>query len=227
MKVLSTKILIQSQRALLPEGITVHEESLIQIEFGQGLVIDQHIQHAVFTSGNAVKAVFEANSQQPEASSFDNVYCVGQKTKKLLEEKGVEVVEVANNALELAEVLAERLEQGTEVWFYCGNIRNNDLPEVLAENGILVAEAIVYTTKFVETELDVDYDVVLFYSPSGVKSFLNNKELQITNYELPKVICIGATTASEAIEHFEEVYIAEETSVESVIEKLKENIISI
>lgn len=212
MKILSTKILTNAQKDLL-QGLDVTEQALIDISFGKNFQIDTQIVNAVFTSSNAVKAVFEKNENL--ATRFDNVYCVGLKTKTLLESFEVQVADVANNALELAKILVTKKIQ--DIHFYCGNIRNNDLPTIMAENGVLVTEYIVYQTKLIEQTFKEVFDVVLFYSPSGVTSYTKAKN----NCNI-KAICIGTTTVSEALDNFEEVYISDNTSVESVIDKMKE-----
>lgn len=212
MKILSTKIVTPIQKELL-SGFSVVEKAMISISFGEGFKVGERISHAVFTSANAVRSVFEKNKNKAE--SFQKVYCVGLKTKSLLEIFGVDVQEVANNALELGAILVAK--QIQDIHFYCGNLRNNDLPNVMAENGVLVTEYIVYKTELCEYTFNESFDAILFFSPSGVTSYVNGK-----NNCNAKAICIGVTTATEALDAFEEVYIADETTVASVIEKLKE-----
>lgn len=218
MKIVSTKKLNPKQRNLL-EGFDVEEVPMIAISFGENFKVDENILNAIFTSANSVKSVFEIH--KINAKWFDTVYCVGQKTKKLLEGYGLSVELSANNAFELAEMLAERFSSNTEdlseVNWFCGNLRNNDLPNILAENGVLVTEYLVYKTELCSVEVEEGFEAILFFSPSGVKSYLKKNKVNSK-----PVICIGATTATEAIEYFENVYIADETSVESVIEKVKE-----
>ncbi|MDO3695184.1 uroporphyrinogen-III synthase [Wenyingzhuangia sp. chi5] len=212
MKILSTKVLTNHQRDLLKE-FDVKEVSMIDISFGENFKVEENIPYAVFTSANAVRSVFEKNKNKAE--SFQKVYCVGLKTKSLLESFGVQVENVADNALALADILVAKKIQ--DIHFYCGNLRNNDLPNVMAENGVLVTEYIVYKTELCKHTFNESFDAILFFSPSGVTSYVKGK-----NNCNVKVICIGYTTATEALDAFEEVYVAEETSVESVIQKLKE-----
>ena len=54
----------------------------------------------------------------------------------------------------------------------------------------------------------------MFFSPSGVKSFYADNEI-----ENRPAFCIGKTTSSEAKKHTNNVFEAEKTTVESVIEK--------
>jgi uroporphyrinogen-III synthase len=60
--------------------------------------------------------------------------------------------------------------------FPCSNIRKEDLPDFMNENGIGLTEMILYRT--VASDLsdlsDVNYDILAFYSPSGIQSLLEN-----------------------------------------------------
>jgi uroporphyrinogen-III synthase len=142
------------------------------------------------------------------------VYCVGDKTAQFLEEKNVKVTVKANSAEELADeiLLNKNIE---ELYFFCGNLRRNELPEMLTENNIKVNEIEVYTTNFKPVKIKNTYDGVLFFSPSSVKSYLlKNTDTQSIAF------CIGNTTASEAIDDFENVFVADEPTVENVIESV-------
>lgn len=215
MKILSTKKLTESQQNLC-RGFEVEEVPMIKISFGENFKVDTSVTHAIFTSANSVKSVFEIH--QNKTDTFDTVYCVGNKTQYLLEKQGIKVDFVANNGVELAALLVDKFSKNTtdlkQVNWFCGNLRNNELPSILAENGVLVTEYLVYQTELIPQKLDKEYDAILFYSPSGIKSY--RKQNSVTNVP---VICIGVTTATEAIQHFENVYMADEISVESVIEK--------
>ena len=218
MRVLSTKKLSEKQKSQV-EGFTIDEIPMIRITYGDDFALEENIINAVFTSANSVRAVFE---NRPENCKwFHTVFCVGKKTKQLLEGYGLTVEVIANNALELAEVLAQRFSEQDEgikeISWFCGNLRNNDLPIIMAENGVLVTEYLVYKTEFIPKALEVDYDAVLFFSPSGIKSYLKKNQANSN-----PVVCIGNTTASEAIVFFDNVYMAEETTVESVLDKVKE-----
>ncbi|WP_139959265.1 uroporphyrinogen-III synthase [Flavicella sediminum] len=218
MKILVTKKLNTEQRNLLTD-FELEEVSMIDISFGENFKVEEKVEIAVFTSANSVRSVFSVHKNN--IAHFDTIYCVGQKTKYLLEEIGLQVALVANNAMELADALADRFSKDEnslkEISWFCGNLRNNDLPEIMAENGVLVTEYLVYETKYVPVKLETIFDAILFFSPSGVRSYLKENK---SNSK--PVICIGATTAIEAIQNFDNVYIADDTSVESVLEKVKE-----
>jgi len=218
MTILSTKILTDTQRELL-KGYVVKEVSMIDISFGTGFKITEKIENAVFTSANSVRSVFEIHKNKPDW--FGTVYCVGTKTQSLLEKNGVSVSVVANNAIELADVLVQQFTKDKsslkEINWFCGNLRNQDLPNIMAENGVLVTEYPVYQTNLSPEKVETASNAILFFSPSGVKSYLQKNKADHT-----PVICIGVTTATEAIQSFDNVYISDSQSVEGVIEKTKE-----
>lgn len=215
MKILSTKILTDTQRELLKE-YEVKEISMIDISFGTGFQISEKIENAVFTSANSVRSVFEIHKNKSDW--FGTVYCVGTKTQSLLEKNGISAAAVANNASELSEVLVQNFSKNQtsfkEINWFCGNLRNQDLPNIMAENGVLVTEYPVYQTNLISQKVNTPFDAILFFSPSGVKSYLKKNKADNT-----AVVCIGATTATEAIQSFDNVYISDNQSVEGVIEK--------
>ncbi len=212
-KILSTKKLSATQKELL-NNFTVDEIELIEISFNNSIKLQNPIKNAVFTSKNAVIGVFNLFSS--EELHFENVYCVGDKTAQFLEEKNVKVTVIAHSAEELAEeiLLNKNIE---EVYFFCGNLRRDDLPEILTENNVKVNEIEVYSTNFKPTKIKNIYDGILFFSPSSVKSYLlKNTDTQSIAF------CIGNTTASEAIDDFENVFVADEPTVENVIKSVNQ-----
>jgi uroporphyrinogen-III synthase len=218
MKILSTKKLTPEQRNQLI-GFSVAERAMIDISYGTDFKVDEKVENAVFTSANSVRSVFSIHKNS--FAWFDTIFCVGEKTKSVLEQLGLQVVLCANNAMELADALAERFSKEEnslkEISWFCGNLRNNDLPSIMADNGVLVTEYLVYQTELIPVKMETIFDAILFFSPSGVKSYLKRNTPNMN-----PVICIGVTTATQAIQHFDNVYISDKTSVESVLEKVKE-----
>ena len=147
---------------------------------------------------------------------FKNVYCVGRKTRRLIERKIGKVTHFESSAKKLADYLVEFID-GTEVTYFCGNIRLDELPTILSENKITVNEIEAYATKQSPIKVDDSIKGVLFYSPSNIQSFIQKNDANVTAY------CIGETTAEEAKKHFKEVHVAKIPTVESVIELVNKN----
>ena len=124
----------------------------------------------VFTSMNAVKGV---EGLVGSAGWSGSVYCLGPRTKSLVERAGWKVRGTAKDSLGLAERILEDVDV-REVVFVCGRKRLSVLPDRLREAGVLVREWFVYDTILTPRAVDLGvYDGVLFFSPSGVESFLS------------------------------------------------------
>ena len=79
--ILSTKKLSLAQKELaLNSGLGLVEYDAIKIELLK-VDIEGEIEHAIFTSKNAVKAILNSEFR------IKKCYCVGENTKKLLEER--------------------------------------------------------------------------------------------------------------------------------------------
>lgn len=220
LKILSTKKLSDSQKKSLAY-FELEEENLIEIKLEKIRPLEKEICCAVFTSKNAVKAVFEKNTN--DSSVFRKVFCVGHKTAALLREKGVIVAGICNSAYELALLLVEDLtnkqDEEVKVTFFCGNLRRDELPSLLKENKIEVEEIEVYKTTLLPKKFENTYDGLLFFSPSAIKSYLS-----AGNSVEPVAFCVGNTTAVAAIMEFDKVYVAETPSVEAVTALVVENL---
>jgi uroporphyrinogen-III synthase len=225
------KINILSTRSISDEfveqaadsGINLEIVPLIETEPIQTIEVQQEIEYAllqtatvVFTSGNAVEAVAtELEGHQPDWE----IFCLGNTTRELVSKYfGSEyIVGVADNASELAELIVESA-AAQEVIFFCGDQRRAELPEKLHQSGIEVEEIVVYHTIPVPRKIKKDYDAILFFSPSAVKSFF---ELN-TGGEKTIFFAIGNTTAGEIKKYTKNKIL---TSAEPSKEKLVEMVL--
>jgi len=212
----ATKKLTEAQKRLFHGSLGVKSEDFIKISPNRisPTVLKSELHNVILTSQNAVEALL-ANISVDELK-FKNIYCVGRKTKRLIENKIGPVALVKSNAKKLADYLVEFIE-GTEVTYFCGNLRLDDLPTILAENNINVNEIEAYKTKHAAIEVDPSVEGVLFYSPSTIDSYLQTNTADTIAY------CIGETTATHARETFKDVRVAKIPTVESVIELVNEN----
>lgn len=212
MTVLSTKILKENQRSLLLNGgLSLVEFDAIKIEFNS-FEIPPTIENAIFTSQNGVESFFNKNN---DLTRIQNCFCVGEKTKALLEEKGQKVIKMTEYASELSEYLVKN-HKNDFFRFFCGNIRSEEIPSTLRKNNIPFKEIVVYNTTLNPKKFERDFDAILFFSPSGVRSYIEaNKSIPQKTF----AVCIGTTTASEARKFSENVVISNSTTVESVIAK--------
>ncbi|GGZ75736.1 hydroxymethylbilane synthase [Algibacter mikhailovii] len=214
--VFSTKSFTDDQRLLFHEKVVPESSDFIKISLNRihPRFLRNEIQNVVITSKNAVEAL-TANFSATELQ-FKNIYCVGRRTKRLVENKIGKVAHTEKNAQKLAEYLVEFIE-GTEVTYFCSDIRLDALPTVLSENNIKVNEVEAYQTKYDSYKVADSVESAMFYSPSTVESFVKNNTIDVIAF------CIGETTAKEAKKHFKDVRIAKVPTVESVIELVNEH----
>ncbi len=209
--VYSTKSLSESQVKLFHNNIASENSDFIKIRFNRiaPKVIKEEIEHVIITSKNGVEAIL--NSFTKEELNFKNIYCVGRRTKKFIEQRIGAVNHSEKNAAKLAEFLLKEI-KGQEVTYFCSDLRLDTLPTTLSESGIIVNEVEAYKTMYSPADINENVEGILFYSPSTVKSYIQK------NATNKIAFCIGESTAKEARKHFEQVEIAKVPTVESVIE---------
>ncbi|HET7361805.1 MAG TPA: uroporphyrinogen-III synthase [Salinimicrobium sp.] len=233
--ILTSKILSPFQKkCLLKAGFQVVEHDFIKIE-AIGFNMPKEVKNAIFTSQNAVKRVigppagragYELRAHLPDGQvksyglGILNCYCVGEKTKKLLEKNGMNVIASAEYGKDLAEIIVEKY-PNEHFTFFCGNRRRDELPSILKENKVSFEEIQVYKTILNPKKIEQKLDGILFFSPSGVKSYIKGQifgNVDISAFAGAHAFCIGRTTAAEAKKYLENVMVAEKPSVESVID---------
>lgn len=204
-KLLTTKTFNSAQKNLLLQaGLSFVEYNAISIKLDKAKTLPRQSENAIFTSKNAYRAI-------GDRVKIHKAYCVGQKTAALLQSEGVPVIATAKNSTDLGKrLLTDFPERHFE--FFCGNKRRNELPELLTSNGIPWREFIVYRTSARQKTFEAAFDGILFFSPSGVYSFIAANSIN----EIP-VFCIGKTTARAAQTYFNKVIIANRPSIESTI----------
>jgi len=209
--VYSTKKLSELQKEVLSESLGVDDSDFIKIRFNRlsAKVVQKEIENVIITSQNGVESLL--NSFTKDEMNFKNIFCVGRRTKKLIERKIGKVQHVAKNALKLAEYISKKTTTKNATYF-CSNIKMDVLPTYLKANGIAVDEVEAYKTMLSPVTIADAFNGVLFYSPSGIESYLD------MNHTNKVAFCIGETTAAVARKHFEKVEVANIPDVESLLE---------
>jgi hydroxymethylbilane synthase len=178
------------------------------------VIVKKPIKNVIFTSQNAVEALLE--NFIPMELDFTNIYCVGKRTKRLIEKKIGKVAQDENSAEKLANYLVENIKDD-EVTFFCGNKKRDELSTILGENNIKVNEVECYQTILTPRKIEIKFNGILFFSPTGIESFLKeNKATDIVAF------CIGETTATEARKYFKNVIVSKVSTVESVLQSANE-----
>ena len=207
-RVLSTKRLAPHQRELLLNaGIGLVEYDAIKIELTDFKTDKKKIENAIFTSKNSVKAISGKDLQ------IENCFCVGDKTAMVLEKMGFQIIERAQNSEELGWKIAEKYRE-KHFYFFCGNKRRDELPSILTKNKIDFSEIQVYESSLNLKKFESDVDGTLFFSPSAVKSFAQENQINSVAF------CIGSTTAREAAHYTQNIVVASRPGIENVIAKV-------
>lgn len=212
---LSTKLLSIEQKTILNiAGLQFQEYEAIKVHFKE-FQLDDNFDHYIFTSQNAVKSFLNQESHYLKNKKLTkSCFCVGEKTKLLLEENGQKVIKMTQNASELGHFISKN-HKNDSFLFFCGNRRLNDLPEILVKHKLHFKELEVYQTELNPQQFSESFDGILFFSPSGVQSYTLANDLGSST-----AFCIGETTAKEAALHTESIVVADSATIESLLKKV-------
>jgi uroporphyrinogen-III synthase len=206
---LSTKRLKSHQKELLLNaGFGFVEKDFISI-VPLKFQLTKVPQNLIFTSKNAVRAILK--HPQLKELQEKKVFAVGEKTADFLKQQKFTVSTTASYGAGLADKIVTNY-SNEKFLFFCGKNRTPDLPETLKRNHVTLEEIEVYDTVFTPTKIERTFEGVLFFSPSGVKSFCSKNELEHST-----AFCIGTTTAAEAKKHTTNIITATQPSIENVI----------
>jgi uroporphyrinogen-III synthase len=165
----------------------------------------------IFTSQNAVNAVFSISKSMDLI--FNKIYCVGENTKSVLSKKGQKVVKNLKNSSKLANFISKHAKN--EKFIFCrSDIKNDNFTDFFKKEKIDLKEIVVYDNQPNSIVLKDKFEAIMFYSPSGIKSFLKNNQLGSS-----LCICIGETTASYAKNYSSNVVSCKTPSIKHVIDK--------
>ena len=133
----------------------------------------------IFTSRNAVDHFFRlATESKIEIPSDMKYFCISEQTANYLQKYIVirkrKIFTGERTAQDLLNVIKKHKDE--KFIFPCSNIRTDDIPNFLTENEYDWSEAIIYRTVAADlSDLDdVTYDIIAFFSPSGIESLFHN-----------------------------------------------------
>ena len=152
----------------------------------------------IFTSRNAVDHFFRlAAENKVEIPSDMKYFCISEQTSYYLQKYIVirkrKIFTGERTASDLIEVLKKHKKE--KFIFPCSDVRKEDIPVFLEENGYTYKEAIIYRTVACDlSDLDdVYYDIIAFFSPSGIQSLLEN--FPEFKQNKTRIAAFGPTTA--------------------------------
>ena len=210
-KILSTKKLSTIQKeALVNADFNVIEADFIKTE-DKPFELKEVNDNLIFTSQNAVHSLLS----HPKCAELKtkNVFCVGLKTKILLSENGFNVDVYTGYASDLAEIIT-LIHPNDSFTFFSGNLRRETLPQALKEENVTFNEIQVYETTLTPQKIKDSVEVILFFSPSGVESYLKDNTIKKET-----CFCIGETTAEALQKITKNIIITENPTIEDVIEE--------
>lgn len=211
-QILSTKTLLDNQKqALTKANFNVVEVDFIQTK-SHAFELNEINENLIFTSQNAVQSFLL--DPKSEDLKTKNIFCVGLKTKIFLSESGYNVVAYTGYAEDLAEIIT--LVYSKESFtFFSGNLRRETLPKALKEAKIKFNEIQVYETILTPQKIKTPIDAILFFSPSGIESYLKENTIKKET-----CFCIGTTTSSALDKITKNIIIADQPTIEDVIEEV-------
>lgn len=169
----------------------------------------------IFTSVNGVRSFFENKFQPNEdftKENFNKIYAVGKKTKAELRKHGFGTFKVTRHASELSDFITNKASREKFLHF-CGNLALDIFDKKLSLQNIWYKKVPLYRTELLYPELKTDFHAVVFFSPSGVQSFIKNNSL------VGKIIfSIGYTTEKELKKHTKQkIHTSKESNLEDLL----------
>lgn len=158
------------------------------------------LQHTaiILTSRHAVDHFFsicrELKIEMPPDMKY---FCISDQTSNYLQKYIVirkrKIFSGLKDTKDLLEIIKKH--KNEKFLFPCSDIRKSDIPDFLAANGFNFTEAIMYHTVAANLSdlKNVYYDILAFFSPSGISSLLVNfPEFKQNN---TRIAAFGPTTA--------------------------------
>ena len=163
----------------------------------------------IFTSKTAVNAVFTSNEKTKCIGK--TMYCVGKSTKSLLLKNGQKVTKMTENLSKLADFIKKNAKNENFI-FCCGSIKNEVFSDFFKTNNITLTEIPVYKTELNSKKIEKKFNGIMFFSPSGVKSYLEKNSFHNT-----MCICIGETTSNYVSNFSKNIITCDSPSINSVV----------
>lgn len=152
----------------------------------------------IFTSRNAIDHFFtickELKVEMPPEMKY---FCISEQTAHYLQK----YIVIRKRKLFVGQKTAADLfdyfkkHKNEKYLFPCSDIRKEDIPDYLNKMNITYTEAIIYHTVAADLSdlRDIKYDILAFFSPSGIKSLKQNfPDFEQNN---TRIAAFGPTTA--------------------------------
>lgn len=181
----------------------IHVEGVPTKEFRQQKINLLDFNAVIFTSRNAVDHYFRVAEETRVKIPDDMKYfCLSESTAFYLQKYIVyrkrKIFVGQQTFSDLVTVIKKH--KDSKFLLPCSDILRPDIPALLKENGINYTPATLYRTVCSDLSdlKDVNYDVLVFFSPSGIKSLYQNFPKFKQNKT--RIAVFGPTTAKAAQE---------------------------
>lgn len=181
----------------------IHVEGIESREFRKSKINILEHKAVIFTSRNAVDHFFRVCEEMriPISDSM-KYFCISESTAYYLQKYVVYRKRKIFHGRQSFEDLLEVIKKHSNEKFLlpCSDIHKEDVAEILDKHKINYTKAILYRTVCSDLSdlKDVNYDVLVFFSPSGIKSlFKNFPDFQQNS---TRIAVFGPTTAKAAEE---------------------------
>ena len=223
---LSTKKLKPAQRSrLLAAGFAVQSYQAVTAS-PLAFELQAFPFQAIFTSQHGIKAFLSQPHLSTVLPLIEAVYCVGERSAQKLRKEGIPVQIVADSAAALAEALIplgtsangqeNRVLLDSPVYYFCGNQHLKTLPDAFASAEMALEIQIIYQSQAVSKAFNTAFEVLFFYSPSGVAAFCLENTIGTAF-----VVAIGPTTAAEVALHTNNYTVAKRPSFAHMLSALR------
>jgi len=158
----------------------IHVEEIPSRDFRKSKIDPNHFSAVICTSRNAIDHFFricqEMRVYMPQSTKY---FCTSEAIAVYLQkytQYRKRKVFYGDGSFESFTRVLKKYRNGEKVLLPCSDIHKPDLPNFLGENGFDFAEAVIYKTVCSDlTDLEnLSYDVIVFFSPSGVASLFQN-----------------------------------------------------
>ncbi len=191
------EIKVDFRKFIQVEGISINE-------FRKQGINPLDFTGIIFTSKVAVDHFFrlleEMRIEMPAETKY---FCVSESTSKYLSK----FITIRKRKLFVGDRTATDLlpyvqkHKSEKFLFPCSNVHRRQLPDIMREKGMDLTESVIYRTVHADLSdlKDIYYDMICFFSPSGIQSlFANFSDFEQNN---TRIAVFGPTTAKEAEKH--------------------------
>lgn len=181
----------------------IHVEDVPCKEFRKDKVNISEHQAVILTSRNAVDHFFRVCEEMrvtvPDSMKY---FCLSEAIAYYLQKYVVYRKRKIFFGKQSFEDLLELMKKHKDdrFLFPCSDIHKQTIPQMLEKNGIKFSKAVLYRTVCSDLSdlKDVNYDVLVFFSPSGIKSLYQN--FPDFKQNSTRIAVFGPTTAKAAEE---------------------------